>query len=419
MQLPPVKRIRFFQTKSNRKLKRKVRKRPLHLIPALPVEWGKTGILSSVACNLDVDILTACLPLLEESRIDALEWSFDALYREKEIPGWFNDLLTAFSNEHRLIGHGIFFSLFSGKWLAGQEDWLRQLQRMCRDFQFDHITEHFGFMTGKDFHHGAPLGIPYTSTTLRIGRDRLKRIYDACRCPVGLENLAFSTSVEEVKRHGVFLEQLLEPVNGFIILDLHNIYCQLHNFGIAFEELIGLYPLHRVREIHISGGSWDKSQADPGRTVRRDTHDHAVPEEVFRLLESAIGRCPHLRYVVLEQLGVGLQTAAARKTFYDDFLKMQRIVRENDPMLVHEPERTFLPGSIFLPGEKAEDETLYQQQLELSRILETASTYEEVIHRLSNSSLARSDWEIENWEPYMVEVAMKIAQKWKVNSINS
>jgi len=382
------------------------------------VEWVKTGILSSVACNLDVDMLTACLPLLEESKIDALEWSFDALYREKEIPDWFRDLLTAFGNEHRLIGHGIFFSLFSGRWLAGQEEWLQQLRQMCRDFRFDHITEHFGFMTGKDFHHGAPLGIPYTSTTLRIGRDRLKRIYDACACPVGLENLAFSTSVEEVKKHGVFLDQLLEPVNGFIILDLHNLYCQLHNFGIAFEDLIDLYPLHRVREIHISGGSWDESQADPGRTVRRDTHDNSVPQEVFRLLENAIGRCPHLRYVVLEQLGVGLQTAAARKTFYKDFLKMQEIVQKSR-IPIPDSINTFFPGPILLPDDKAEDETLYGQQLELSAILENAASYEEAIHLLGRSSLACSAWQIETWEPYMVEVAMKIAQKWKVNSVNS
>lgn len=383
------------------------------------MEWGKPGILSSVACNLDVDMLTACFPLLEESRVDALEWSFDALYREKEIPGWFSDLLDAFGNERRLIGHGIFFSLFSGRWLAGQEEWLHQLRRMCKDFRFDHITEHFGFMTGKDFHHGAPLGIPYTSTTLMIGRDRLKRIYDVCRCPVGLENLAFSTSAEEVKRHGVFLDQLLEPVNGFIILDLHNLYCQLHNFGIAFEDLIDLYPLHRVREIHISGGSWDGSNADPGRIVRRDTHDDAVPQEVFRLLENAIERCPHLKYVVLEQLGVGLQTAAARKTFYEDFLKMKHIVQEKSKMPAPGAADTFLPGAILLTEEKEEDETLYRQQLELSLILETAATYEEAINRLNNSSLAFSDWDIEAWEPYMVEVAMKIAQKWKLNSENS
>jgi hypothetical protein len=47
-----------------------------------------------------------------------------------------------------------------------------------------------------------------------------------------LENLALSFSVDDVKHQGEFLEKLVEPVNGFLILDLHNLYCQSHNFDI-------------------------------------------------------------------------------------------------------------------------------------------------------------------------------------------
>jgi len=370
-------------------------------------------ILSAVACNLDANILAACLPLMEESRVEAIEWSFDALYRVKEVPSWFRDLLMAFSNEQRLIGHGVFFSLFSGKWLPEQEAWLKHLQQTCAEFRFDHITEHFGFMTGKDFHHGAPLNIPYTGTTLNIGRDRLKRIQEACGLPVGLENLAFSYSLDEVKRHGAFLEQLLEPVNGFIILDLHNLYCQLRNFDLAFDELISLYPLERVREIHISGGSWDESATNPSRSVRRDTHDDAVPPDVFQLLEMTIPRCPHLKYVVLEQLGNGLETTASRSSFHHDFLQMELIVREYNSEDNVAPMETFLPSSPLLTGIVVEDVMLYEQQLELSSILESSASYEEAMRLLERSSLARSDWRIEEWEPYMIETALKIAQKWK------
>ncbi|HEY6899978.1 MAG TPA: DUF692 family multinuclear iron-containing protein, partial [Puia sp.] len=258
-------------------------------------------LLPAGACNLDADILAACLPLLEESRVEAIEWSFDALFKVEQVPDWFLELLSAFSKEGRLIGHGVFFSLFSGRFQSGQEAWLRQLQETASIFRFDHVTEHFGFMTGKDFHNGAPLNIPYTATTLAIGRDRLQRIQEACRCPVGLENLAFSYSLDEVRQHGEFLDRLLEPVNGFIILDLHNLYCQLENFELDFDELIHLYPLDKVREIHISGGSWEDSGIAPGRRVRRDTHDDTVPADVFQLLERVIDRCPHLKYVVLEQ----------------------------------------------------------------------------------------------------------------------
>ncbi|MGI4823405.1 MAG: hypothetical protein ACRYFV_19510 [Janthinobacterium lividum] len=88
---------------------------------------------------------------------------------------------------------------------------------------------------------------------MRIEQDRLSRIYDACRCLVGLENLAFSYSLDEVKRHGKFLKKLPEPVNGFLILDLHNLYCQLHNFAVPDEELIAQYSLVVLSE------RWHKS----------------------------------------------------------------------------------------------------------------------------------------------------------------
>jgi len=370
-------------------------------------------IHSSVACNLDPHILGACLPLLEEARIEALEWSFDALYKTSELPTWFQDLLTAFSKENRLIGHGIFFSLFSGRWLPEQEDWLRALRQTCHRYHFDHITEHFGFMTGEDFHKGAPLNVPYTARTLAIGRDRLQRLYAACECPVGLENLAFAYTPDDVKRHGQFLDELLQPVNGFIILDLHNLWCQLHNFTIPYEDIMALYPLHRVREIHISGGSWDEVVSEPGRSVRRDTHDDAVPAEVFQLLEQTIDRCPHLKYVVMEQLGNGLHTTVSKQQFYTDFCTMAAMVDSANQTTTLQELQTFLPTTPVIPGPIVEDGLLYRQQRELTAILETAAHYEEARRLLAGSSLAHSDWQIETWDIAMLETALKIAQKWK------
>ena len=61
----------------------------------------------------------------------------------------------------------------------------------------------------------------------------------------------------------------------------------------------------------------------------------------------------------------------------------------------------------------AEDEGLHHQQKELSAILENADSYEEAMEQLKSSSLAQSDWQVENWKPYMLEAAIRIAQKWK------
>nr|WP_262904639.1 DUF692 domain-containing protein [Hymenobacter lucidus] len=369
--------------------------------------------MSAIACNLDADILSASFPLLEQGRVEALEWSFDALFWAEQVPEWFTDLLRAFADQKRLVGHGVYFSLLSGRWTREQQQWLEQLRELAGRFAFDHITEHFGFFTGQNFHSGAPLPIPYTSAALRLGQDRLRRIQQAAGCPVGLENLAFAYSLDEVQRHGEFLDQLVEPVNGFLILDLHNLFCQLHNFAVPYEELIKLYPLERVREIHISGGSWEKSGQEPGRQVRRDTHDDSVPEEVFELLALTLPRCPNLKYVVLEQLGNALKTEASRTQFRADFGRMETLVGEFRRRAAPRASQLFLPPQPWLAGPVAEDAHLHEQQQQLSRILETAPSFEAARQQLHASSLAHSAWKIEEWAPHMLETALRIAQKWK------
>lgn len=370
-------------------------------------------IFSALSCNLDENILSAALPLFVNEKVEAIEWSFDTLYKYENIPDWFLELLQAFSNEKRLIGHGVYFSLFSGSWSADQQAWLSHLEKISASFQFDHVSEHFGFMTGKNFHQGAPLSIPFTAATLAIGRDRLKRIYNSCKCPVGIENLAFSYSLDEVKIHGEFLDKLVSPVNGFIILDLHNLYCQSHNFNIKLEDIIQLYPLHRVREIHISGGSWEDSITEPGKQVRRDTHDDRIPSELFELLKSAIKKCPQLKYVVLEQLSNALVSEDMKNGYREDFMRMHSIVKNENEFAGKIKSNDFLPPEFIITGEPLQDALLQEQQVILSNILESATCYEDAVLRLQSSVLSGTAWKTEQWKPYMLETAIAIAQKWK------
>jgi len=237
------------------------------------------------------------------------------------------------------------------------------------------------------------------------------RIQDACSCPVGLENLAFSYSLEELKRHGEFLQALVNPINGFVILDLHNLFCQAMNFNIPADKLIDAFPLEKVREVHISGGSWESSDYFPDRRIRRDTHDDSVPQEVFSLLEQIIPKCPELLFVVLEQLGSGLRTETSKLSFQKDFLHMEKIVRKHESMIPVKNE--FKPSLISLPKSPVVDSVLNQQQTELTQILETAMDYTEAFERLKESSLHKTEWKIEEWKPYMLETAIAIAQKWK------
>jgi hypothetical protein len=92
---------------------------------------------------------------------------------------------------------------------------------------------------------------------------------------------------------------------------------------------------------------------------------------------------------------------------------MEEIVRKNNNESDAGSPDPFLPLSPLSTGTAVEDITLYQQQLELSSILESSASYAEAMQVLTQSSLANSDWRIEQWEPYMIETAVKIAQKWK------
>jgi len=373
-------------------------------------------ILPTIACNLDRNILTAALPLFQGARVQAMEWAFDSLYMQSEIPLWFESLLHTFAEAGRLVGHGVYFSIFAGKWSAEQEKWLIDLEELAGKYPFDHVTEHFGFMTGADFHTGAPLSVPYTPTTLAIGQDRLRRIQQAAQCPVGLENLAFAYTPEEVWRQGDFLDRLLSPVNGFLILDLHNLYCQLHNFQLTFENLVQAYPLQRVREIHISGGSWETTTTSPDLLIRRDTHDDRVPEEVFELLSKALPMLPNLKYVVLEQLGLGLKTIEQQNQFRHDFNRMSQILESFSQVNTAVVQNHFEPQKNLPASRPTESLALHKDQEVLSYILEQSQNHIEAQSALSQSRLAGSAWQVERWSPEMLDTALQIAQKWKKGS---
>lgn len=374
-------------------------------------------IHASLSFNLDVGLIKAAWPLLAGEEVEALEWSFDTHFKQPALPDWFSELLQTYSDAGRLVGHGVFFSLFSGKWLPEQAAWLQELRDLTRCFRFDHISEHFGFLTGADFHKGAPLSVPYNAQSLAVGRDRLTRIADACGCPVGLENLAFASSTDAARVHGDFLEALLEPVNGFVTLDLHNLYCQLHNFGLEASEMLAVFPLHRVREIHISGGSWQPSVHRPPPGVRRDTHDDRVPEEVFALLAQTMPRCPNLKFVMLEHMGFALAADQSQSDYRDDFRRMRALVHaeqaRRETVLNSPTLNLFLPPLLSLSPLPLEDLALYQQQQTLSNILESSDSLAVTQAAIQNSILAGTDWDVAAWDPAMLETARLIAGKWR------
>jgi uncharacterized protein (UPF0276 family) len=286
------------------------------------VASGRIGTGLSLMCEPEFQLATECL--FSAGEVDVLEWSFDMGWG-MPVSAWVMGQLKEFSNAGNLLGHGVSFSPFSGRWSRRQEAWLEHFSDEVSRNPMRWVSEHFGFMGAGDFHQNAPLPVPLNSETLAIGRSRLEMLAEVSGRPVGMENLAFAFSEEDVREQGEFLEQLLEPVNGFLLMDLHNVFCQACNFDCSPIELLSLFPLQRVRELHISGGSWDETSSS-GDRLRRDTHDGPVPLEVFDLLAEALKRCLAVEAVILEQIGTAFDSESIREQFRCDYRRMRDVV---------------------------------------------------------------------------------------------
>lgn len=367
-----------------------------------------------LSCMLEPGFLKSVLPLFQNEEVEMLEWSFDILRKESAAPQWLNGLLTEYSHKGRLTGHGVRYSLLTAKWGKRQDTWLKQAQEQAQKYNYRYITEHFGFMTSGDFHKGAPFPVPLSDAALNIGRDRLMRLQDAVRLPVGLENLAFAFCEDEVKKQGEFLEKLIAPVKGFIILDLHNAWCQSLNFNKDVLSLIKLYPLDKVRELHISGGSWSVPKFSEGaKRVRRDTHDEDVPEELFELLPTVLQLCPNVECVVLERLGHTLITEKEMDQFRKDFLEIKRIVKEAKGDEKYPSEKLKkLNSKNNLSIIPLEDAGLNKQQKKLIDILSQYSNPEKALDKFRKEGELFSEWGTENWNLSMMETANLLLKKW-------
>ncbi|MGC4089635.1 MAG: DUF692 family protein [Polyangiaceae bacterium] len=272
------------------------------------------------------DLRDAQLPLFESGLVEALEWTIDAEFAH-DLPPWLAPLLDHYAAANALYAHGVDYSPLSAVFQPRQARWLEQARLALSRRRYQHLSEHFGFSTVPGLARGAPLPMPFVPSAVHVGRERLRRLRDCAELPIGLENLALAMCRDDVRAHGEFLEQLLAPIDGLLLLDLHNLYCQAVNFDVPADVLALSMPLERVRELHVSGGSWSSVETTDGpRPFRRDTHDGDVPEGVFALLAFVLPRCPKLEVVFVERLGDTLNALADADRYRRDYRRVQQLV---------------------------------------------------------------------------------------------
>lgn len=362
------------------------------------------------------DFAVAAYPLFEQGLVEAITWGYDMPWRMKVMPDWLEDLLNSFSSAGRLSGHGVSFSVLSGTWTRRHAEYVDLLTEEVNHRNYFRISEHFGFARAGRFAYNTVLPAPYSVASIECGLRNLSKLQAVAKVPIGLENLAFAFSLEDVKTQGQFLERLLAPIEGYLVLDLHNVYCQMCNFNLSLEDVIQLYPLNRVQEIHISGGSWSYGESRPKSPIRRDTHDESVPDILFELLRYVITKCPHLDYVFLERIGGSLVTEEDQRTFHSDFRKLLDVLQDGERQ---QPDYQNTGGPLnLLHGEHSrplnDDVSMLArfQSLLLNGLFDDLKLEQLQVAIHDAPELQRYLPYVRSFQPHMVDTARLLVKKW-------
>ena len=207
------------------------------------------------------------------------------------------------------IAHGTAFSLGSAS-PADEPRRTRWLDRIREDhaaFQFGWYSDHLGATALDGLAMALPLPLAMDDESARAVRRSLRAIQSAVP-DVAVENNVAYFVVGNALDEPPFLRAVLDAPRTHLLLDLHNLATMAQNHAFDPEDYLSLLDLSRVIEIHLSGGGTSAPEWLPsGRSLRLDSHDSAVPEDVWRLFESTAPRCPNLGAVTLERMEGTLQ----------------------------------------------------------------------------------------------------------------
>lgn len=338
----------------------------------------------------------AALPLFEAGVVDAIEHTIDVTWG-RASPAWFDALLVHYGEAGRLYGHGVSYSPTT---IGTNRPWL---ERLAADpYRYRHVTEHWGFSRTRSLRRGAPMPLVASEAVVQSTIAAMRALADVARVPIGLEILALALSPLNALAQSIMVTRVLDAIDGVLLLDLHNAWCQATNFGFDAKDLVARYPLDRVRQLHVAGGSWSESAF--GRPFRRDTHDALAPDEIFELVTWVIPRCPALEVVILERLPTALDEAAAWRREWE---RLAGVVREAARLPLVEAAPAIVTP---LPDDHGPDEVAAFQDAMYATLLAGGAPHD-VLARLRAQAGPFAE-QVARWEPRAIEVAISLADKW-------
>jgi len=189
--------------------------------------------------------------------------------------------LDAVRERYPVVLHGVALSIGTTDPL--DLSYLDDLGSLAASIEPAWVTDHLCFTNvgGKNSHDLLP--IPYTEEALAHVIDRVRRVQDRLKRPIGLENPSSYVAyrVSEMPEWE-FLARLSEAADCGLLLDVNNVYVSSVNHRFDPHAYLAGIPRERVWQFHLAGHS------SLGELLL-DTHDHAVPDPVWALYDEAVG----------------------------------------------------------------------------------------------------------------------------------
>lgn len=192
--------------------------------------------------------------------------------------------LSAIRGNRALSFHGVGASL--GGIDPLDTDHLLKLSALIDRFQPDQVSEHAAWCAHHGVYYSDLLPVPRTNEALDNLVCHIDQFQSGIQRTILIENpsnyLPFASDMDEPD----FLMEAARRSGCGLLLDVNNIWISANNIGIDAHQYIKAIAPDLVGEIHIAGYDEDPAL---GKALLIDSHGSSVKEDVWSLLEFALG----------------------------------------------------------------------------------------------------------------------------------
>lgn len=253
--------------------------------------------------------LQKVLPFIQHIEIspDAIAWRNNGV--TTIIPQALDELKWLQTNSGAdLLVHGI--SLSIGSYDGYSAAYIGLLDELFGNLCIKWHSEHLAYTTVDGQELGTMLTLPRTDEVVDMICRRVDAIQQRYRAPFLLENVTNILPAPQAQySEAGFLNRIAGLTGCGLVLDMYNLECDAHNFGLDVTAFLAELDLNNVYEMHLASG-----QTDPGLDFMMDIHAGLTAGNTIALAEKVIKQRPaKLQAVTFEILEEFIEKVSVTK----------------------------------------------------------------------------------------------------------